>query len=43
MKHVFGSIEAISDTIYLTTASILGFMLPKTLTYLWMLIMCLSL
>lgn len=27
MKHVFGSIEAIFDTIYLTTASILGFML----------------
>ena len=27
MKHVFGSIEAIFDTIYLTTASILGLML----------------
>ena len=27
MKHVFGSIEAISDTIYLATTSILGFML----------------
>ncbi len=27
MKHVFGSIEAIFDTIYLTTVSILGFML----------------
>ena len=27
MKHVFGLIEAIFDTIYLTTASILGFML----------------